>query len=319
METTETQKNESGSMVDPELKRLAEQTANRLRLLQVDFAQESADVQNEYLKEELGRTLKAIHPQQKRPFLCLLKALFPISFDGQEGGGGQPAVFPESKRPERPEELLDRFLAMFSNLPFEEQQTMLAALQAGGITCRQEASQPSKQLDALKSLFPLREEASVSMENLLQVTHLMLEMFFKLDSLVQNTWMWMNSQKSHSGASSLKNAIGSYITEGTGSVPQPMVKEVRQFQQLVTGLITGISRAGQKFSESFMSRYSAQEIAKLVQLEGAGVLTSHNAKCWKKYQELSAGISRDSVEKEICTILTDYVNTIRQLEQRQQI
>src|SRR5947209_5498582 len=56
--------------------------ANRLRLLQIDFADQGDQVRCDYLKEELGRTLASLPPAERKPFLEELQARFP-TWDGK--------------------------------------------------------------------------------------------------------------------------------------------------------------------------------------------------------------------------------------------
>ena len=53
------------------------ETANRLRLIQVDFADESEQTRTTYLCEEIERALKSVLPDERNEFLERLLEKFP--------------------------------------------------------------------------------------------------------------------------------------------------------------------------------------------------------------------------------------------------
>jgi len=300
-----------------ELKNLAEETANRLRVIQIDFSQEEPGVQKEYMSEEIKRSLKTIHPEHKNRFLSILKEHFPVSFGSEEKAVHQ-SFSPREERAAVPETVINQFVQVYANLSSDNKQKLHQFLNTKGIPCGQSGIFSEDQLKVIKSLLQLKEETRISSENLIAVVPLMLEAFIKLESVVQSTWMQLNPSNNISGLCKLRNTIKKCLIEGEEIESHLMAQEIKKFHLLIIALIMGIGGIGkiaQQFSQSFLSRYSPREISKAVRLEGSGFWTSHNAKCWRKYQQLSSGISRDSIEREIATIFKDYINQIVQLGQ----
>src|SRR5882672_3856395 len=57
-------------------------TANRLRLLQVELADQPESARREYLNEVISQSLVGVHPGERAAFIEELKARFP-TWDGQ--------------------------------------------------------------------------------------------------------------------------------------------------------------------------------------------------------------------------------------------
>src|ERR1035437_6558372 len=60
-----------------DLSRLVAATVNRLRLIQVDFADQPADTRENYLADEVDHALAKLLPDQRAPFVTELKERFP--------------------------------------------------------------------------------------------------------------------------------------------------------------------------------------------------------------------------------------------------
>ena len=56
------------------------ETARRLRLIQVDFADDSQQTRMDYLREEIERALKTVLPEQRKVFLEGLMDRFPTGY-----------------------------------------------------------------------------------------------------------------------------------------------------------------------------------------------------------------------------------------------
>ena len=60
-----------------DVSRLVSATVNRLRLIQIDFADQSQEVRENYLADEVEHALAKLLPEQRGPFLTELKARLP--------------------------------------------------------------------------------------------------------------------------------------------------------------------------------------------------------------------------------------------------
>src|SRR4051812_12239156 len=60
-----------------DVSRLVAATVNRLRLIQVDFADQPADVRENYLTDEVEHAIAKLLPEQRGSFLQELKERFP--------------------------------------------------------------------------------------------------------------------------------------------------------------------------------------------------------------------------------------------------
>src|SRR5438105_2779741 len=72
--------------------KLVAATANRLRLVQSDFADEPEQVRKDYLSDEIQRALGTLIPNERKPFLEELKQFFPTWDANVEVKTEKPAV-----------------------------------------------------------------------------------------------------------------------------------------------------------------------------------------------------------------------------------
>ncbi len=289
------------------------ETANRLRLVQVDFADQSEQTRREYLSEQVEVALKGILPEERREFLERLASRFPTGSVGVQGGGdaaeGGPAGGPDLLRDT---DLIVRSLVeVASELTEEQKELVLNSVGPGGGASSGGADLSIEVLEALREKLKLQPEVSIDGERLSRVLVPLVEFVCKLDPLVWNTWRTLSPRSGVRKSGNLGQSIGQY-SSGEAQVSLEHVEEaLKHLQRLTAAVITAVGRVGGQFAKSHLAKFSPTEISALVKMEGrVSVLVSHEVKCWRKYQELAGTLDEDSIDTEVRKVIVDYVESL---------
>lgn len=295
--------------------------ANRLKMIQADFAHEPESVQNDYLSDEIERMLQEIQPHEKKAFLEGLRDCFPIAIDANNLSKPksleQTNPFPvEDSGRRNPEILAEQLISQLNAADSETRNKVLAKLASAGLIPKstQEKTALSDELkDKLKTLFGLDNLGDYTADELLCIVVLLGGVLNKLEPLIWNTWTQLAPRSSIRPKGSIKENVRAYLTNPKQTDTKQMTEQMQFFQQMATALVTAISRAGDQFSSHFLSTYSPNEIAALVKVESSNIWVSQKTRCWDKYQQLAGSLTHDSIEQQIRKSLVEYVESLLQL------
>ena len=183
------------------------ETANRLRLIQVDFADESEQTRTDYFREEIEKALKAVLPAERKEFLRKLLERFPTcSFITQSMLKEQEITSApaddESKL--KDVDFLVRSLSEIAPTLSDDQKEFIdKSLQQAGL--RPEVPQESSvepDQEQKKKLQVGTEHANAA--QLEELNALLVDFVLKLEPLVWNTWRKLSPRSAVRPQGSLK-------------------------------------------------------------------------------------------------------------------
>lgn len=291
------------------------ETARRLRLIQVDFADDSEQTRRQYLREEIERALKTVLPEQRKVFLEQLMERFPAGHLDIVLAGEHPQVqgSPETavKELKDPELIVSRLLEMAAGLSADQKEAVAKRLQAAGFGLPPAAASYSEKLaQDLKAKLQLGDGLSVRADRLAEVTVLLVDFVFKLEPLVWNTWRALSPRSSIRPPAGLKKTLGQFVGGDAAGPDQKFEPELRMLQRLVAAIVTAVGRVGKQFAKGHLARFSPSEISALVQMEHRSVFVSQEVQCWRKYVELAETLTEDSIEIELRKAIADYAESL---------
>jgi hypothetical protein len=290
-------------------------TARRLRLIQVDFADDSQQTRMEYLREEIERALKTVLPEQRKAFLEGLMDRFPTGYldallNGkplqiQEG----PEVDAEPVKD--PEIAVWRLLEMAATLSAEQKESVGNRLQEAGLIPRPAAQACSEELTGdLRKKLQLGDAAEVKAERLAALVSLLTDFVLKLEPLVWNTWRTLAPRSGLRPPATLQKTLAQLLCDDSQESPQKAEHDLKMLQRLVAAIVTAVGGVGKQFGKRHLARFSPAEISALVRMEHGSVFVSHEVKCWRKYFELAETLTEDSIEMELRKALADYAESL---------
>jgi len=290
------------------------ETANRLRLIQVDFADQSEQTRTAYLCEEIEKALNSVLPDERNEFLGRLLEKFPAgSFITQaistETTAENPPAVDESEL-KNVEFLVRSLLEIAPTLSGDQKDFVDKSLQEAGL--RPKARQDNSiELDQkLKQKIKVGNECSISAEKMAELSAILVDFVLKLESLVWNTWRQLSPRSAVRPQGDLTKKIGQFLSNDTEISVNQVDDDLKVLQRLIAAMTSAVSRVGGQFSKRHLARFSPLEIEALVKMEPGSVFVSHDVKCWKKYKELAETLNEDSIEMEIRKAIVDYVESL---------
>jgi hypothetical protein len=298
-----------------DVSRLVAATVNRLRLVQVDFADQPQDVRDNYLSDEVEHALAKLLPEQRGDFLQELKARFP-TWDGQvdvSGPSQQSAVqsTADAKDLQDYTFLIARLVKLAPTLTEEQRKTAIARLRDSGLTdaTAGPSEWPAQPAKALRTKLQLADKDKLDATRLLELAGELVAFASSLDQLVWATW------KQVAPKSDLKRPIpiqrtSAKFTTGDAEVSRTQVAaDVDRLRQLTAGLISAIAQAGNLFAQRHVGKFSVANIEAYAD-KMPGMLVGKEVKCWRQYKELATAMDVQTIEKEIQDAIAEYTETL---------
>lgn len=290
------------------------ETANRLRLIQVDFADESNETRIDYLCEELERALKMVLPDERSVFLRTLLERFPIgNITAQpmlkEQGGESISAIDKAKFQDA-DFLVRSLLEIVPTLPVDQKESIIKKLQQMGLGAQVGENYSAESIKKLRTELQLGDEPGFDANRLTELIVLLATFVYKLEPLVWNTWRKLSPRSGVRQSGDLKKTIGQFLKNDSNVSQENVDNELKELQRLIAAVITAISRVGSQFAKHHLARFSPTEISTLVRMEHKSVLVSHEVKCWRKYLELADMLNEDSIETEITKAVVSYVESL---------
>ncbi|KPK24441.1 MAG: hypothetical protein AMJ70_01895 [Dehalococcoidia bacterium SG8_51_3] len=291
------------------------ETANRLRLIQVDFANDSEQTRMDYLSEEIKRILKTVVPEQRKVFLEKLMERFPTGHLGTTVKDEQPQS--KSQTEIEVEELNDpelavrRLLELAPMLSDEQKGQAAGRLQEAGFGQPVVARSYSDEfIRDLRAALQLGDVQDIQTDRLAEMIVLLADFVFKLEPLIWNTWRMLSPRSGIRPSGSLKKTMGQFICGDSATPEKKAENELKMLQRLIAAITTAVGRVGSQFAKRHLGRFSPSEISTLVRMEHGSVFVSHEVKCWRKYLELAETLTEGSIEAEIRKAIADYAESL---------
>jgi hypothetical protein len=289
------------------------ETANRLCLIQVDFADESEQTRTDYLREEIEKALKTVLPAERNEFLRKLLERFPTcSFITQsmlkEQEIKSAPVDDESKL--KDVDFLVRSLSEIAPTLSDDQKEFIdKSLQQAGLRPKvpQDSSVELGQ-EQKNTLQVGREHTNAT--QIAELNALLVDFVLKLEPLVWNTWRKLSPRSAVRPQGSLKKNIEQFLGDDTDVSGDQFDNDLKVLQRLIAAIISAVSQAGGQFAKRHLAKFSPSEISALVKMEHGSVFVSNEVKCWRKYVELAETLNEDSIEMEIRKAIVDYVESL---------
>lgn len=290
------------------------ETANRLRLIQIDFADESDQTRKDYLCEEIEKALKTVLPDERSEFLRRLLERFPTgSFITQPELKEQET----KKAPEIDESkfknvdfLVQSLSEIAPTLSDDQKEFIDKSLQQAGLRPKVQRDYSVELDKKLKEKLQIGKERSFDAAQLTELNAMLVDFVLRLEPLVWNTWRKLSPRSAVRPQGALAKKIGQFLCDDTEMSGNQIDDDLKVLQRLIAAITSAVSRVGGQFAKRHLARFSPSEIAALVRMEHGSVFVSHEVKCWRKYVELAETLNEDSIEMEIRKAIVDYVESL---------
>jgi hypothetical protein len=256
--------------------------ASRLRLVQANFADDSAATRHDYLHEEIERAIKDITPSKRRAHLEALRDRFP----SWQGSQPSTAQLPIPAPVETPEDILSRLLDVSTTLSPEAKAAFSRKLQAAGFTINQGGGGGLPELSPeVQKKLGLAAGQQVNPERAIKLLVGLADMVLALDQLVWTLWKQRNAKSGLRKDRDVAKLIGPYLS-GDTEVSTPVIADpLDKTRALIAALLGAVGRGAANFAAKHVARIGPDAIEDLAKLERS-FMQSLEVTSWKKYREL---------------------------------
>ena len=287
--------------------RLVAATANRLRLIQIDFADEPPEVRRGYLEEALEGALAEVLPEEREVFLEELKERFPTWDPNVELQA--PEAPPTTTSPLDAQELRDpSFLATrlaeeAKRLSDEERRGLTETLREAGLAPRPSVGLAPEGLAKVRGALGVKGDAALAEDRLAVLLAMLADFACSLDPLVWRTWGKVAPKSKVQSLGSLRHVLHRFATGDERVSDDVAREEVLKLRHMLASMVVALGQAARIAAADVVSGVlaplSPSKIEDLVRFERGGFFVAKEVKCWNKYKELAGKHNEVNVEAAI--------------------
>jgi len=279
-------------------------TANRLRMVQMDFSDQGAEIRREYLSEEVERAVGSVVPEQRHQFLEELMEHFP-SWDARvevqlRSDESTERSATDARELQDPNFLVARLIDVAKDLPEGERKVLVERLAEGGLASISQGAWPEEAEQDMRQNLRLPPDRPLDPTRTVEAVGLLADFGLRLDQLVWGGWHQIAPRSKIRRDKPLQQTFKAFVT-GDQDVPRGQVSgDIENLRRLIASLVAAIGQTGRQFGAKLVSRLSPHVIEEVVAMEGGGFWVGKEAKYWNKYVELAAEIMNEpAIEAEI--------------------
>lgn len=290
-------------------------TANRLRMIQVDFADEGEDVQHEYLCDEIKRALTKVLPEDRTEFLERTCERFPIGVGHRavpempSGESQAESRFDEQKLND-PDFLVDLLIKVFSSQSQERQDIIVRKLSEGGLAPANVSEGLDNAAESFRTGLKIEGGSQLDSDRVFRLLLTLAGFVVTLEPIIWDTWAKLAPRSKIRPTRLTRKTFGKFVIEDSGISQEQLTAEFGRLRQMIAALITAFGRAGDRFARHFLSTYAPSQISALVKMGKSNFLVSHDAACWQQYRDLAGGLTSESIEGQIRKALVEYAEPL---------
>ena len=283
----------------------AQEVAGRLWMLQTSFADDPPAARQEYLVEEIERSLKEVTDSRRAEYLDALAARFPgpERIDVALSCQTPPPVEPVKKTAE---ELAEELLSRATELTKERKAQLTERFQAVGL-----AAVPSGGLNLppeLRGKLGLTPDQPLDEERLNKLFAALLEMVVILDNLIWNLWKTIapKSVVRRDSGDGFRRTVGHYVAGDREVATLQVTQMLEKTRHLLAGLLSAIGPTGETYARHHLETFAPEKIRAAVEAGSSGFLSNVDQKCWRRYMALASELNGPAVEKQIVDAIVSY-------------
>ncbi|TVQ53197.1 MAG: hypothetical protein EA377_08585 [Phycisphaerales bacterium] len=276
--------------------RRASEAAMRLRLLQDELADLSPEQREQYLVEELERTLHPLVPDEREQFLAKILERFPcwdrvngelrISISASAGSETNSVAGGNQSETPSAESLAQQLVSQASGLDDESLQRIQRILSEAGLTGSAPSSVVTSQFDVREFAGKLPLPAGTEQIDSHRVAALMRLLHTELGKIVELTWTIFRQIEPKPGLKPerLEMMVAKFLTTDDPRIRKQLEARISELSKLAAVLLSSLP---------FAWRIAQQEAEKIapVRIEQAvpkSIFFAREQGLWKKYCELAA-------------------------------
>lgn len=281
-------------------------TANRLRLIQADFADEDVEARQGHLSDEIQRALNTLVPDERQLFLDELSERFPtwdgnVPLERSATGGAQSLT--DQREWQDISFVLERLIELSQTLEDDQRLNLARRLQEAGLTPGGEVHWPDPLVTEMKTLLQMDKDTRLDGVRVLEMAIHLAVFADKLDQLGWRIWKTLAPRSRFRSTDRLKNTMKQFVG---GKSDVPLSRNIEDLRHLLASLLAAIGQIGNQVAQQHR-RFLPAQIEEIVKMEPGGFLVNFETRCWRRYGELSKDLDNALVDKEVRQIIERFV------------
>jgi hypothetical protein len=289
--------------------------ANRLRLVQMDFADESPDLRREQLAEEVERALSQIDPTHREEFLKMVEERFPTWDQNVQVAAVATQAAPaaqsitDARELRDPSFLVSRLAELGKGMTDEQRAAVAEALRKAGFTQASASGWPEEAAEQVRTAVQPPASSPLDAHRTVELAAILAELAQSLDQVVWQTWKQLAPTSNMRRSQALKTTLQRYITGDRDTARGQVKQDVERLRQLTAALIASVSQAGRGYGQKWDQNLSVAAIKGAVSASG---WSSKEGQYWKKYEELASNVDIGTIERDIQQEVVKFVEGVVQ-------
>lgn len=279
---------------------LAELTANRLRLIQADLADEPAESRRAHLNDEVKAALEKVPLAERNEFLDVVEERFPAWEGGRvvSGAGEGTMLSPTDMAEFNDPAFLVRQLAKTAESMSDEQRREAGErLAAAGISPGGTGEIAAESYARAKAAMQIPADEDADAGRMLESAALLAEQVVLLDTLVWKIWRTIAPESAHRGRGTVGPTLASYVSGGGETGRGQVAEELERFRQLTAALLSSVGKVGETVY-AMVGRMSPHNVETLAKTEKKWNESVELA-AWKKYKDMAGKLDQATVEADV--------------------
>lgn len=280
---------------------LAEVTANRLRLIQADLADEPAESRRAHLNEEVKTALEKVPVSERNDFLSAVEDRFPAWEGGRvvTGGDGSSAMLSATDMAEftDPGFLLRQLVKAAPTMTDEQRREAGEQLAAAGIAPAGAGEIPQEAFSRAKAAMQIPADGEADAGRMLETGALLAEQVILLDALCWKIWRQLSPESGYRSVTPLNTMLASYVSGG-GETGRGQVSEaLERFRALSAALTSSVAKMGRTVYAE-LAEFSPSQVESLAKADKKWNESMELA-AWRKYREIAGKLDEATVESKV--------------------
>jgi len=277
-------------------------TANRLRMVQVDFADAEEEVRAEYLHEQIERALAEVLPDQRQGFLVALMDQFPRWDAAAADVPAAPAALSG-------DDLASQLIAAAAGMDEAARAAIVARLRAGGLGGFGSGAAAAGDDEALRRVLKLGGDVALHADRTPALAAALVEFAAQLDQLAWNAWRTIRPNAEIRRAQPLRETIAHMLATDGDATEAQLREALATLSVLVGAMIHGIRQAG-LVAEQRIAPFDPRNVENLVETEGRSIWVNKETRMWSKYVELWKAADGGRLQHEILSAIAQHVEAL---------
>lgn len=287
--------------------------AKRLKIIQSNWAEEDLEVRQDYIRQEVSRSLERVSSSDRPAHLKALQRYFPARETPQT------MVVKETAKPLTLDDSCSTFISLLRTADEDQKAMVMKRLEAAGVVVgdREDSSGSDDEMldlgpDVIRRL-RLKPGSQINSARVLKLLVHLLDAVLSIDDLVWNLWMKIapNSSIKRKHRADLRTQIGAYLTNSPEISFSDVSESMDMSRRVNTSLLGALGPLGRNFAARHSAKFSPAAIEEAVDLEGGGgFLKAKAVQCWQKYVDLASDMDETAVNQLLNEQLSSYAEEL---------